>query len=240
MAGLGRQTPNVWRWRARLAERFAGREARSGVAGVDHPQEGLLAGFGIYRGDDTVPLSTAVVWLQPDGSWTDGPDTIEAWLTVAAGEVHDAPVDPARLQEWVTRLVHPIRQRLTMTRGWRWMTPEPTPPARVLLVRVQDLVRDASRRHQPRRLAQLERVLAFLSEGHTAGEEMLIRLMTSQSESQLITAVDPVLRSGTDLEDVEARLTGLIVFGPAQLPPGELASPQCPSSRPHSSISMER
>jgi hypothetical protein len=239
-AGLGGEEPNVWRSRARLAERFAGREARSGIACVDHPQEGLLAGFGIYRGDDPVPLSTAVLWLQRDGSWTDASETIEAWLTVAAGEVHDVPVSPARLQEWVARLVYPIRQRLTMTRGWRWMTSEPTPAARELLARVQDLVRDASRRHQPRRLAQLERVLAFLSEGHTAGEEMLIRSMANRSESQLITAIDRVLRSGTDLEDVEARLTGLIVFGPAQLAHGELASPQCPSSRPHSSISMER
>ncbi len=240
MAGLGGEGPNVWSWRARLAERFAGREARSGVACVDHPHEGLLAGFGIYRGDDPVPLSTAVVWLERDGSWTDTPETIEAWLTVAVEQVYDTPLDPPRLHEWVTRLAHPIRQRLTMTRGGRWMTPEPTPAARELLTRVQDLVRDASRRHQPRRLAQLERVLAFLSEGHTAGEEMLIRSMADRSESQLITAIDRVLRSGTDLEDVEARLTGLIVFGPAQLTRGELASPQCLSSRPPSSISMER
>jgi hypothetical protein len=83
-------------------------------------------------------------------------------------------------------------------------------------------------------------VLAFLSEGHTAGEEMLIRSMANRSESQLIAAINRVLRSGTNLEDVEARLTGLIVFGPAQLAHGELASPQCPSSRPLSSISMER
>jgi helicase-like protein/SNF2 domain-containing protein len=240
MAGLGGGDRSLWRWRGQLAERFAGCEARSGVARVDHPQEGLLAGFGIYCGDDPVPLSTAVVWLQPDGSWTDAPETIETWLTLAAGEVHDIPVDPSRLQEWVTRLAHPIRQRLTMTRGWRWMTPEPTPAARELLARVQDLVRDASRRHQPRRLTQLERVLAFLSEGHTAGEELLIRSMTDRSESQLITTIDRVLRSGTDLEDVEARLTGLIIFGPAQLAHGELASPPCLSSRPPSSISMER
>lgn len=238
-AGLG-GVRNVWRWRAQLAERFVGHEARSGVAYVEHPNEGLLAGFGIYRGNDQLPLSTAVVWLQPDGSWTEAPATIEAWLAIAAEEVHHAPVDPARLQEWVTRLAHPIRQRFTMTRGWRWMTPEPTPVARELLARVQELVRDASRRHQPRRLAQLERVLAFLSEGHTAGEERLIRSMADRPEAQLIIAIDRVLRGGTDLEDIQARLTGLIVFGPAQSTHGELASPPCPSSRPPSSISMER
>jgi hypothetical protein len=127
-----------------------------------------------------------------------------------------------------------------MTRAWRWMTPEPTPAARELLARVQALVGEASRRHQPRRLAHLERVLAFLSEGHTAGEEILIRSMADRPESQLITAADRVLRSGTELENVEARITGLIIFGPAQPAHGELASPQCPSSRPPSSISMER
>jgi hypothetical protein len=181
-----------------------------------------------------------VVWLQRDGSWTDAPETIETWLTVAAEEVHEIPIHPPRLQEWVTRLAHPIRQRLSITRGWRWMTPEPTPAAREVLARIQDLVRDAARRRQPRRLAQLERVLAFLSEGHIAGEEMLIRSMADRSEAQLISAIDRVLRRGTDLEDVEPRLTGLIVFGPAQLAHAELASPPCPSSRPPSSISMER
>jgi hypothetical protein len=154
-AGLGSAGPNIWSWRSRLAERFAGREARSGVAWVDYPEEGLLAGFGIYRDDDPVPLSTSVVWLKQDGGWTDAPETIEAWLTASEGQVDQMQADPRRLQEWVTHLAHPIRQRLTMTRGWRWMTSEPTPAARELLVRVQDLVRDASRRHQPHRLAQL-------------------------------------------------------------------------------------
>lgn len=239
-AGLGSAGPNIWSWRSRLAERFAGREARSGVAWVDYPEEGLLAGFGIYRDDDPVPLSTSVVWLKQDGGWTDAPETIEAWLTAAEGQVDQMQADPRRLQEWVTHLAHPIRQRLTMTRGWRWMTSEPTPAARELLVRVQDLVRDASRRHQPHRLAQLERVLAFLSEGHTAGEEMLIRSIAGQSESQLISAIARVLRRGTSWERLEARLTGLIVFGPAQAARDELASPPCPPSRPPSSISMER
>jgi hypothetical protein len=239
MAGLGGGGRGVWKWRAQLAERLAG-EARAGVAWVDHPQEALLAGFGIYSGDDLVPLSTAVVWLQWDGSWTDAPETIETWLTIAADEVHDTPEDPDRLQEWITRLAHPIRERLAMTRGCRWMTPEPTPAAREVLARVQDLVREASRRHQPHRLAQLERVLAFLSEGHTTGEEMLIRSLADRPESELITAVDRVLRRGADWQEVEARLTGLIVFGPAQSGRGGLVSPPCSSLRPPSSTSTER
>ena len=116
-----------------------------------------------------------------------------------------------------------------MGRGWKWIAPTPTPAARQLSIRLQRSIADASRRHQPTRLACLERVLAFLSDGHTAGEEMLIELMSDRPESQIFDTVEKVLRTGNQWADVEARLTGLLVFGPAQVASCALASPECPT-----------
>ena len=116
-----------------------------------------------------------------------------------------------------------------MARGWRWIAPTPTPAARLLSIRLQRAIADASRRHQPTRLACLERVLAFLSDGHTAGEDMLMEIMADRPESQLFDLIQKVLRTAHQWAELEARLTGLIVFGPAQPPSCALASPECRS-----------
>jgi hypothetical protein len=82
-------------------------------------------------------------------------------------------------------------------------------------------------------------VTQFAADGHTAGEDILIERMLHQSESQMIATAGQSDARATEREEVEARLTGLIVFGPAQAPPVELASPECRSSLPPCSISTE-
>ena len=238
-AGLGPEGGKAWRWQAVLAARFTGQAACRGSASVVHPQAGLLAGFVLYRRSDPIPLSSTVLWVEPDGTWTEAPETIERWLTVAGAEDHRGSDHRAPLREWMARLVIPIRQRLALTSGRRWMTPEPSPAARELLGRLQGLLRDAARRHQPKRLSCLERVTQFAADGHTAGEDILIERMLHQSEAQMIATAGQSDARATEREEVEARLTGLIVFGPAQAPPVELASPECRSSLPPCSISTE-
>jgi hypothetical protein len=102
-------------------------------------------------------------------------------------------------------------------RGWKWVAPTPAPAARQLSIRLQRSIADASRQHQPARLASLERALAFLADGHTAGEERLIELMVDRPESQIFEMVQKVLRTANQWGELEARLTGLIVVGPAQV-----------------------
>jgi hypothetical protein len=239
LAGLGPHGASVWRWRGDLADRFAG-SGRRGFARLADPREGLLAGFGLYRRDDPSPLSACVAWLTSDGSWTEAPATLEERLRVAVKQEESAPASSAKTADQWLRLLAPlIRERLALAHGRRWINPRPTPTAGRLLARLQALIVDAARRHQPGRLAGLERLQTFLADGHTAGEEMLIERMAEQSEECLVNALKRVRRSTPIWGEIEARLHGMIVFGPLQLSERALASPECRCSPLPSSISME-
>jgi len=209
------------------------------MATAPHSEIGLLAGFGLYRLGESVPVSSSLLWMNTDGSWTEAPDVLERHLHLAAAQACFAPSDPDRVQEWLKLLTRPIRERLALAQGWRWMTPIPSAAGRRVLARLQSLIAEASRRHQAQRLAGLERVLAFVSEGHTAGEEMLLDSMLQLREAQLLEVPRRILRGGPSWAKVEARLHGLLLFGPAQPGSVTLASPQCQRSPPRSSTSME-
>jgi hypothetical protein len=102
------------------------------------------------------------------------------------------------------------------------------------------MVRDAARRHNPVRLDQLECALAFVSGGHTAGEAALVAQLATATDQDLWRAVSRLPAPTPAWHSIEVRLTGLIVFGPAQLGTAELASPECPDYKPLSSTSTER
>jgi Helicase conserved C-terminal domain len=237
--GLGSSGRRVWRWRSEVAERFRGKVYCPGVAWVPYPEPGVLAGFGVHRSGESVALSTTVVWAGPDGIWTDTPEVIEPLLEHASRVEVGTPIPLRRLDVGMASLAQPIRERLALTRGRRWITPEPSPPARALLVRLQGLLREASRRHQPGRLAQLQQTAAFVADGHTAGELILIERLAAATESQVIAGARQSIRTSPQWDDVEAQLTGLLLFGPPQPIRTELASPKCQTSPPPSLISTE-
>ncbi len=240
-AGLGPEGRRVWRWRSAVAEQFSGGEARAGVALLPSSgHSGLLAGFALYRSDEPVCLSTTVIWLESGGGWTDAPETVTARLTAAAAEPGVRSLSGEVLREWLTLLAIPLRERLALTRGRRWIRPDPTPAARQLAGRLQGMVRDAARRHNPVRLDQLECALAFVSGGHTAGEAALVAQLATATDQDLWRAVSRLPAPTPAWDSIEVRLTGLIVFGPAQLGTAELASPECPDYKPLSSTSTER
>jgi helicase-like protein len=213
-AGMGAAGERVWRWRTSLAERLGGVEARAGVAAVDSPNRGLLAGFALYRSGNSDCLSATVLWVEADGSWTETPETIAARLIAAAQQTLILPVDSAHLNNWLALLARPIRDRLSSTQSRRWVTPDPTPAARRLATRLQSRVRDAARRHDPRRLAELEGALAFVAGGHTAGEAALVERLANVADSELNAAVGKLPKARSARHDIEVRLTGLVVFGP--------------------------
>jgi hypothetical protein len=236
-AGLGPEGRHIWRWRAELAERFGGAEPCCGVTFVVSSAPGLLAGFALYRSGDSDTLATTVLWMEPDGVWTEAPEAVEARLAVAAAQCHAGPVDRTRLRDWLALLARPIRDRLAFTRSRRWIIPDPAPATRRFVARLQYLVRDAARRHDARRLGELDRALAFASGGHTAGEEMLIERLADAPDSAVVAALHRLPAVRTDGDGIEVRLTGLAIFGPAKDPTGPLASPECPPCKPLSSIS---
>lgn len=239
-AGLGFSGRQVWQWRAELAARFGGFVPARGVAAVHSQMAGLLAGFTLYRTGDPRPLSAAVLWLEPGGHWTEAPEIIAARLEAAATYTKVLPVERARLNEWLAILARPIRERLAFTRGRRWITPEPTAEARQVLMRLQSLVGDAARKHDPKGLAELERAIAFVAGGHTAGEADLLNRLGQVTDSELRATVRDLPRSSIPEGNIEVQLTGLIVWGPAKADGDGVASSECPAFRPPSSISTAR
>jgi superfamily II DNA or RNA helicase len=238
-AGLGPAGRHIWRWRAELASRFHGPASHHGLASVICVTQGLLAGFAFYRSGEPHPLSTTVLWLDPDGGWSEAPETIEARLGDAAAQHEMLSVEPAQLAELLSLLTRAIRDRLAFMRSRRWVIPGPNPAARRALGRLELLVRDAARRHQPNCLAGLERALAFVAGGHTAGEAALVERLANATKSELEALVRTLPARRFDGDGIEVRLTGLVVFRPAKAAVAELASPECPSSLPPSSISTE-
>jgi superfamily II DNA or RNA helicase len=238
-AGLGPAGRHIWRWRAELAARFLGPGPPHGLASVICITRGLLAGFAFYRPGEPQPLSTTVLWLDPDGEWSEAPETIAARLDDAAAQDEVRLVERAQLAEWLSLLTRPIRDRLTFMRSRRWVVPGPNAAARRALGRLQALVRDAARCHHPKRLAELEQALAFVAGGHTAGEAALVERLANAPESELEPLVHTLPARRLDGDGIEVRLTSLAIFGPAKADIPQLASPACASSPLPSSISTE-
>jgi hypothetical protein len=238
-AGLGPAGGHLWRWRAELARRFGGLTFQPGTALVADSTPGLLAGLALCASGESNPLSTTVLWLDPDGSWTEAPDVIGARLTAAAAQSQVVHAESDQLNEWLPLLARLIRDRLASTRSRRWLVPDLTPAAHHVMRRLHSLVRKAARQHQARRLAELERALAFLAGGHSAGEAALIERMADASESEVALLLARLPSRRVEWDGLEVRLTGLILFGPAKADTARLASLECPGFRRHSSISTE-
>jgi hypothetical protein len=83
----------------------------------------------------------------------------------------------------------------------------------VVALRLSELIRKAARLRDDLRLADLERALAFVGGGHTAGEEMMLERLSEADDDELTSRLSQTLPQ-PDWEGVEVRLTGLIVFRP--------------------------
>jgi superfamily II DNA or RNA helicase len=238
LAGLGHRGRHLWRWRSELAERYGSVEARDGVACISSERSGLLAGFALSPPGDPENRAATVVWLEADGSWTEAPETIETLMDLAAGDHATHQIPAEQLSEWLSLLAKPIRSRLAFTRNRRWMTAEPGSAARTVVSRLQLSIKNAARKRNAAQLAELERAMTFVAGGHTAGEATLIERLAQATDSELhrLLLTVPDHSRGWDLE---VRLTGLVLFQPAQPGPVRVASPECQSYKPHFLTSTE-
>jgi hypothetical protein len=118
------------------------------------------------------------------------------------------------------------------------MTAEPGSAARKVVSRLQLSIKNAARKRNAAQLAELERAMTFVARGHTAGEATLIERLAQATDSELhrLLLTVPGHSRGWDLE---VRLTGLVLFQPAQPGPVRVASPECQSYKQHFLTSME-
>jgi superfamily II DNA or RNA helicase len=214
-AGLGPAGRSLWRWRTELAEMLHAGAASPGTAVVPEGPPGLLSGFSLHaRGEEgETCLASAVVWIAPDGSWTEDEATIGACLGKALAYGEPTRPSPERLRTALGLLAGPIRSRLVMCRGSRWLAPRLAPPARAAVLRVQHEIRAAARRRDATALDELDRALAFLGGGHTAGEAMLVERLAGVGEAELRRVLSRVPAPSRRWSIIEPRLGGLLLFG---------------------------
>jgi hypothetical protein len=212
-AGLGPQGRHVWRWRTDVAREFGASSAAAGVARVSCSHRGVLVGISLHQGNPSICLSAIAGWLLPEGTWTEDAELITERLRLAAAcHVDEALPDESQL--YLELLAPVLRKRLALARSGRWISPHPTIQARAVALRLSDLIRQAARLRDDHRLSQLERALAFVGGGHTAGEEMVLERLREVSDEELTSVLGGSLPQ-PDWVGVEVRLTGFIVFGPS-------------------------
>ena len=215
-AGIGSAGRSVWRWRTELAEMLHASTAAPGTAVVPEGPPGVLGAFSLHGRDDERAscLATAVVWIAEDGSWTEDEATISARLGAALVYAEAAGQSPSVLQGALGLLARPIRARLVACRGSRWLAPRLAPPAHAVVARVQGEIRDAARRRDGMALDALERALAFLGGGHTAGEAMLVERLAGLESAEVRRLLPRLPAPSPRWPIIEARVGGLLLFAP--------------------------
>lgn len=213
-AGLGPHAARFWRWRTDLAARLTGDSAISGIAIVRGIACGVLAGFTLHGDLDGRPMRLGAVagFLGRDGEWSEDPGIVTQLVTEAASAIEWAAADGECRRRVLRALASPIRTHLALAGGRRWAGTEPDAAARRLAARLRQTAQDAARARDLRALERLERALAFVRGGHSAGESMLVHRLAESPAHELARMV-PRLPSATPRpEAIEARLSGVVIF----------------------------
>ncbi len=212
-AGLGAGGRQVWRWRAEVAREFGASNGLAGVARVSSSDRGALVGISLHQGSNPSTHLTAIAgWLRPDGVWIEDGELIADRLRLAtACHVQEAPPDETRT--YLELLTPLLRRRLVLARSGRWISPQAKGPVRAVTARLSELIRKAARLRDDHRLAELERAMAFVGGGHTAGEEMVLDRASGESDGELTSALGRMVPQ-PNWDGIEVRLTGFIIFGP--------------------------
>jgi helicase-like protein len=227
-AGLGADGVRLWRWRSALVDQLGDGPAVSGTAlacgSVWVPRAaagepcregpGVLAGFELValRRGERERIGSVVGWLGSDGTWSEDESVVAERLRAAAASDRRAPPAPALVRQALDRLVAPVRARLALAAARRWTAAEPATAARRLALRLGELVRAAARRRDGGELVRLERALAFVAGGHTAGEAMLVRRLADAGAPALAASLSEIPATSAHWDAIDVRLTGLVVF----------------------------
>ncbi len=213
-AGLGPKALRPWRWRDELAERLGPGPAVAGIGVMHGAHRCLLAGFTLHAmaGSQAVCVGSFVGVLRQGGVWTEDREEVERAMMAAAMVGDTCPVSAESRRHAIRSLASPIRHYLAMAASRRWAYPEPDEAARYLARRLRQASHRAARARDLGALERLERALAFVSGGHTAGESMLVRQLMELGPRELTRAVARLPAATPRPEAIEARLSGLVLF----------------------------
>jgi hypothetical protein len=203
--GLGGALDAPWRIRARVAAQWQGVSTAQGVGASCGPRNAVVTGFRICTSDGT----HEVVRASTEKGWTDDAAVIADLLDSA----HGVTLMRRPASGWagpVSRgLTAAVRRSLRSINGAR--LPAGALPARRTLRRLLALARDAARTRDLERLMLLQRGLAVLRRGQTAGEARLAESWLTLSARELLGSLArlPAEPAAPEIERVE--LIGVLV-----------------------------
>jgi superfamily II DNA or RNA helicase len=110
LVGLGPAGRGLWRWRSELAELYAAGPASTGVGIVPAGPAGVLALFELHavRAEGAERLSATLVWVDPDGTWTEEESIVAARLAVSAASPPAPGTEPTQLKAALGLLAEPL------------------------------------------------------------------------------------------------------------------------------------
>src|SRR5262249_10789540 len=117
----------------------------------------------------------------------------------------------ATIRKLLRSLAVQVRAALRTVQGSRLTTDPPGDPRRPAIRRLLALAREAARRRDPDRLALVERGLALLRRGHTAGEARLVAAWRELPSSELLDMLGALPAAELSGEVTKVELIGILV-----------------------------
>ena len=214
--GLGDEGHWLWRWRHEARLRAGGDSVYGGSAAVAGARSELLIGLTLEGRNGRV--ASHVGLLQEDGRWNDDARAVMTAIDLArTGTPRSA--SGAEWRRWTDLALPQVRKILREAMDRRWTAAALAPAARALLSRLRNEARAAARSRDLKALGILERGIAFVTRGHTAGEEMLIAELIQVDRAGLMAELAR-LRADEDAEPPTLRVTGMVLFQAAGDPRG--------------------
>lgn len=210
LVGLGGD--GLWQWRDVLPARYTGGRVVEGAAAVVSPHRGVLAGVALERDGHRAGGVSALLWLDAAGAVRTEP----AWIASRLEEASRAAERTLRADDLETaldQLTPRVADLLRRAHQARWQRGAPAPGVPALIRRLSLASGTAARHRDRRTLAELERALAILSGGLTAGEARLAASLARASDAELLAAFARLPPSDQSPDAIAPRLFGLILFG---------------------------
>jgi hypothetical protein len=209
-----------YRWRVEL-QAWAGEGPETpGIVVIPGQPAGWLFGLAIDRLDGsgrTQPAPASLIWLGEDGSTCEAPDELVRLLRRAAAERGRPPSDGERRQ--AIRALRPlVRERLRRAAGQAWQGPRHPPDVRLAVRRLTRLAASAARRRDRALLELLDRTLAWLRGGLTAGERTLLNESRGLGIESLSSVLDRLVRRPREPWVPVPRLTGVVCMSRREPP----------------------
>lgn len=224
-AGVDHHGTRFWTWREDMARRF-GKPACPGqrlICEVESSSDGVLAGFTLTTAESAAErLATITGYLDSAGAWSEDPELVCRMMEIALES-------PARKTsgdltgDVPGQIMDVIHQRLRSASLAQWAR-HLSPLQSTWIARLNRIASRAVRSRNGSLLSVVERAIAYVRQGHTAGEEMLLERAFAHSDSELIRQMrnfpGPQGRGMT----IFPQLVGLVVFAPRS------HFPACPST----------